>query len=258
MFLFSTDIDGTVYDGPESAAAFSQFWKALASELDAPPVLAYNTGRSIADTRELVRTTPLPEPDWLITGVGTEIYDVKGRTLMEHWIEHLSPDWHFDTVWQIVEDSTPAQPQPDECQSQFKCSWYWNDTAPEEIDALERRIRDAGMDAQAVYSSNRDLDLLPARANKGNAVAFLAAELGVPIGQVVVAGDSGNDASMYEVEGIRGVVVANAEAALRAAVAELPVYFAESPCIAGVIEGIGHYRASGALTLAQDPEKTLS
>lgn len=246
MFLLSTDIDGTIYDGPDSAAAFSAFWQDLGSRLTPAPVLVYNTGRSLDDTRALVQRAGLPEPDWYICGVGTTIFHRQRGAPLEEWNRHLQDGWDFSTVHGIAGRRQHVRAQPENCQGPFKSSWFWENADPLGIANLEREIRDSGIDAQAVYSSQRDLDLLPARANKGKAVAFLANELGLSLTQVIVAGDSGNDAAMYLPEGVLGIVVSNAEAALVNALplsAASSIYRASQACALGVIEGIEHHRA---------------
>lgn len=240
MRLFSTDIDGTIYDGPESAGLFAKFWAEVRGR-ETPPLLVYNTGRELEDAQSLIAVTGLPEPDFLICGVGTVIFHSGNAVPLENWGAHLRQDWDFDIVWGTVLDHGKARPQPDECQNPCKCSWYWENADAREIDDLVGRIEQRGVRAQAIYSSNRDLDFLPVRANKGNAVAWLGTEVGVPTDEIVVAGDSGNDASMYEVDGVRGVLVSNAEPALIEAVRKVSPFQASLPCAAGVIEGLEHH-----------------
>ena len=64
-----------------------------------------------------------------------------------------------------------------------------------------------------------------------------------------VAGDSGNDARMFQIPDIRGIVVANARPELLRCVRDLPVYYAQGPHITGVIEGLLHYGVLEAATL---------
>lgn len=240
MRLFSTDIDGTIFDGPESAALFANFWKSL-SERPEPPLLVYNTGRGLEDALQLIDSTELPVPDFLICGVGTEIYRPAEGQLMGAWSDQLGHEWDVDIVKEVVSQSTQASPQPPDCQGAHKCSWFWIDADPKEIQDMVALIESRGIRVQAVYSSKRDLDFLPLRANKGNAIAWLSEHLGFTGGDVVVAGDSGNDASMYQVPGVRGVLVANAESALVDAVSHLGHFRATKVCAEGVREGLEHH-----------------
>lgn len=239
MLVFSTDIDGTIYDGLRSAAIFSEFWKSTTEDR----LLVYNTGRSLDDARQLIDEVGLPQADFLICGVGTTIYDCAADQTLDEYRVRIGVDWDYDVVHEVVSKQTAARPQPVECQNANKCSWFWENATPSEIDAVVTEIERRGVKAQAVYSSNVDLDILPVQANKGNAVRWLAEHLGIRLNDVVVAGDSGNDSRMYGIEGVKGIVVANAESALVEAVREHGPYFASKTCAEGVVEGLRNLRA---------------
>ena len=238
MFLFSTDIDGTIYDGPETAQRFAEFWDGLKNGPETP-LLVYNSGRSVEDVRQLLASTELPDPDYIIGGVGTEIFDFPISCRMDEWGDALEEAWDFSVVERIVwEHAEDIERQPEPCQNPYKSSWYWNEKSQEDLDRISQALEAAGLNAQIVYSSNRDLDILPARANKGNAVAWLANRLGVLQDRIIVAGDSGNDSSMFSVEGGRGIIVSNAEESLYDATARFNPHRASLPCADGVIEGL--------------------
>lgn len=241
MFLFSTDIDGTVYDGPETARRFAGFWESL-RETAHPPILAYNTGRALDDTRSLIDSTSLPSPDYIIAGVGTEMFDFTNDSPLDAWHETLSADWDFAEVEQIVRSTAHGiEMQPAVCQNPFKCSWYWSDKGEEDLVVLRDALDAAGVSAQVVYSSRRDLDILPRAANKGNAVTWLWNWLDRQTLPLVVAGDSGNDSSMFHVDGVQGILVSNAETALFESVPRSSSFLASFPCADGVIEGLTHF-----------------
>lgn len=252
MFIFSTDIDGTIYDGAESAVRFQGYWQELKILLKEPPLLVYNTGRRIEDLAGLICETQLPSPDWFITDVGTRITNALERRTLDAWDAQLEPGWDLERILKIVARATPAEPQPPECQGLFKSSWYWKGASEARIRGLERALHAANLPVQAVYSSSRDLDILPRAANKGNAVAFLASHLRYPLGRVLVAGDSGNDASMFR-EDVQGIIVANAESRLKASVANLADHYqAQQPCVLGVIEGLNAYCVRHQLIAPED------
>jgi len=56
--------------------------------------------------------------------------------------------------------------------------------------------------------------VFPRRAGKGKALEFVLQKLGVKPSACIVAGDSGNDLTMFKVNGVRGTVVANAQGEL--------------------------------------------
>lgn len=85
--------------------------------------------------------------------------------------------------------------------------------------ALRDGLAGAGLDANVIFSGGEDLDVLPARASKGKALAFLLRQIEVSVGaptDVLVAGDSGNDVELFAVPGVKGCVVGNAQPELRA------------------------------------------
>ncbi|QQL45984.1 HAD-IIB family hydrolase [Sulfuriroseicoccus oceanibius] len=244
MLLFSTDIDGTVYDGEQSARLFAGFWAELKSERGG--YLAYNTGRALDDTLGLIASTPLPEPDFIISGVGTSIYDVRGERLVQGFHDHLNEGWDPELAHRVVEQSVSdgLSRQPDECQSQHKRSWFWHGASASGLSALEQALVGAGLATQVVYSSARDLDVIPARANKANALLFLMRYLNSAVARTLVAGDSGNDAAMLALGEVDSIVVSNAEAALMERLQGHECFVASQPCASGVIEGLKHYLSS--------------
>ena len=102
----------------------------------------------------------------------------------------------------------------------------------------------AGQGVQLVYSSDRDLDVLPAGIDKGAATARLAQHWQVPPQRVIVCGDTGNDRSMFE-QGFRGIVVGNALPELQS-LDSPDIYHATGSCAAGVAEGLRHWTAAGS------------
>jgi hydroxymethylpyrimidine pyrophosphatase-like HAD family hydrolase len=80
----------------------------------------------------------------------------------------------------------------------------------------------------------------------------LVEHAGLDADRVIVAGDTGNDATMFE-EFDRGIVVANAKPELAQFAETLGsgrVYCAEQPFAAGVEEGLVHYGVLNGSTSA--------
>ena len=102
-------------------------------------------------------------------------------------------------------------------------------------------LLEAGLSAQVIYSTDQDLDVLPLAANKGNAITWLARHLDVGLDEVVVAGDSGNDSSMFLLEGVRGIAPGNASPELLREIKGADAYLASRTCASGVVEGLKKY-----------------
>ena len=238
--LFSTDLDGTLLGNPESTRRFIAAWTSLTSP--DRPILVFNSGRLVEDMRALVDAGLLPKPDYYIGGVGTEIHDAKTDRSLTDWSEELDRDWDRDRVHAILRDLDDTSPQPDHFQNAYKSSWYLHDAKPGRIREIEMLIQHSGLKATLVYSSSRDLDVLPTAATKGGALNWLCQKLGVPLSRVAVAGDTGNDSSMFDLPGVSGIVVQNAQPELlEATIKHRQFHLSRQIMADGVIEGLCHY-----------------
>lgn len=237
--LFSTDLDGTLLGNPESGHRFIRTWEALPA--DTRPLLVYNSGRSVEDTSSLIAARKLTKPDFIIGGVGTELHDPLRRPELADFGAQFGEGWNLGKVEEIVGSMPGIERQPPEFLHPYKSSWYWHRIDRQKIAELQRRLEEAGLQVAIVYSSLRDLDVLPRRATKGNSLAWLCERLRIPLEQVLVAGDTGNDSSMFLVPGVRGIVVENAQPELFEAVVKLPVFVAHQIMADGVLEGLKHF-----------------
>ena len=237
--LFSTDLDGTLIGNPESTQRFKHAWETLNG--DERPLLVFNSGRSVQDIRSLIAARKLPEPDFILGGVGTELHDPQERAELSGFEAQFGEGWDLGKVEEIVGSMAGIKRQPPEFLHPYKSSWYWHRVDRSKIEELQRRLDEAQLQAAIVYSSLRDLDVLPRRATKGNALAWLCERLGIPLEQVLVAGDTGNDSSMFLLPGIKGIAVENAQPELFEAVVKLPVFVAHQVMADGVLEGLKHY-----------------
>lgn len=237
--LFSSDLDGTLVGNPEATRRFKAVWENLPKR--SKPKLCYNSGRSVADVLDHLKEMFLPEPDYIIGGVGTEIYDCTVRRPLEDFNQLFSEGWDLQKIEQIMDEFPGVTRQPPKFLHPYKSSWYLYRADRETVEKLEQRLAAAGLQVCVIYSSLRDLDVLPKRANKGNALKWLCDRLGIPLTNVLVAGDTGNDSSMFLLPGVYGVVVDNAQPELFEAVVKIPVYCASEVMADGVISGLRHF-----------------
>jgi len=237
--LFSTDLDGTLIGNPESEQRFKLAWENL--EAPTRPVLVYNSGRTVRDMQTLVATRRLPMPDYFIGGVGTQMHDRRTRCDIAEFGAEYGDGWDLGKIEQIVGATPGVQSQPPQFLHPYKSSWYWHRADRGQINALRERLGEAGLRVNVIYSSLRDLDVLPSRASKGEALAWLCCRLAIPLEQVLVAGDTGNDSSMFLLPGVKGIVVENAQPELFEAVVRLPAFVTRTVHADGVLEGLQHF-----------------
>lgn len=241
MRLFSTDLDGTLLGNPEGLAQFSHRWTTL--DPGQRPLLAYNTSRTVADTLALVEARQLPEPDVILGSLGTELHggpagsDIALR-------ERFRLGWDLETIEEIV-GALPGLRRQALPTLRFKSSWLWIRARRDEIEALQRRLYASGLRVNLIYSARYFLDIVPQQAGKGAALAWLSQRLRLPLDQVLVAGDSGHDSSMFLLPEVRGIVVENALPELHAVALNPRTFVARRPMAAGIVEGLEHF---GVLT----------
>jgi sucrose-6F-phosphate phosphohydrolase len=177
-------------------------------------------------------------PDSIVGGVGTEIYDISTARRIVTWPPSVF-EWNPYLVRTIGESCRELALQPEHLLSHYKVSFYGRDLDQSFLDRLQLHMIAAGLRVNVIYSSRRDLDILPAEANKGEAVAFLANRWQIEAERIVVAGDSGNDAEMFRAE-YRGIVVGNAQPELKS-LKSPRIYHASSMFAAGVLEGLKYW-----------------
>jgi len=234
--LLVSDLDETLLGDRAALRRFEEFFSSVRPRL----AIVYASGRFFESISEDVRKTPLPDPLAVIGGVGSEIRSYPDGRVDQAWVERISGNWSTETVRQVLMNEDRLELQPRDAQSDFKVSYFLQDASAKEINRLQAKLFDAGVDTNVIYSSNRDLDFLPDGVNKGTAAAFLARELGFDRDHVMVAGNSGNDAKLFE-HGFYGVIVANAHEELKQFADERRVYLSSHSHADGVRDGLQYW-----------------
>lgn len=235
--LLISDVDNTLLGEEEATQHFAR-WLEERRQSDRPVGLALNSGRFCASLLDSVETTPLPCPDAIIGGVGTQIHFPPDWNAISQW-PLPNPGWVPNAIRAEVISELGVISQEQEWQSDYKLSFYAHDLAPDRLATLRENLNSAGRAVEVVYSSQRDLDVLPAGVDKGTAAAFLAKLWEISPERVFVAGDSGNDLTMFQ-QGFRGIVVGNAHPELKR-INSADIYHCKKPYAEGVIEGLEHW-----------------
>ncbi len=234
MKLLATDVDNTLTG---DRAAYAQLDSLLAARHDV--MVAYVTGRDKIRMFEIMDAECLCPPGCMICSVGTEIYNGPDYQRDDVWTNQI--DWRWDLL--AVHDALKTIPYlfQQSRQFEFKQSYHLLHNAQAVIPEIHRRLDEIGVAHKVIYSSGTDLDILPARAGKGEAVDYIRKRLKISRQHVLVAGDSGNDLGLLSARFL-AVVVGNHKAELTPDALPKDVYWAHKPYAAGVLEGIEHYR----------------
>jgi sucrose-6F-phosphate phosphohydrolase len=210
--------------------------------------LIMSTGRRLEQVIDGIAEEGLPEPDAVLCQVGTEIYIpplAPDSRPLHAWREKLLAEYSRDEALSFLAGCEGLVMQPARFNTELKTSCFLDRCPDPEAAAAEirRRVKPYAGRYQVVWSSSRDLDILPASSGKGQAIRFLVEHCGLSPDRVVVAGDTGNDATMFELFH-KGVVVANAQpelVALAESLGDGRAYRARQPYAAGVEEGLEYF-----------------
>lgn len=234
MNLLVSDLDGTLIGDDRALREFAAWFDGARDQFR----LVYTSGRFVKSMMGSIERNGLPMPDAIVGGVGTEIYDVSAARRIVTWPPSVF-EWNPDLVRSIGEMSRELTLQPEHRLSHYKVSFYGCDLDQSFIDSLMLQMTSVGLRVTMIYSSRRDLDILPADANKGEASAFLAHRWQIDAERIIVAGDSGNDADMFRPE-YRGIIVGNAQPELKS-LQSPRIYHAMSKFAGGVLEGLSYW-----------------
>ena len=246
MWTVASDVDGTLTGDRED---LDRLVGRLSELRDAGKLfLILSTGRRLQQVLEGLVEEGLPEPDAVLCQVGTEIYLsplLPDDEAMIEWRHRLLGEYSRDEALSFLEGIPGLVMQDEAFNTELKTSCFLDgcpqpDVAAEEI---RRRVRPYAERYQVVWSSGRDLDILPASSGKGKAIRFVIEAHDLDPQSVVVAGDTGNDAAMF-LEFDKCIAVANAKPELLDIARTLGdgrAYLAERPYAAGVEEGLEHF-----------------
>lgn len=239
--LLVCDIDNTLLGDREALREFLR-WQTENSENIA---LGIATGRSFHSAQAILAAEGVPNPDVIISGVGTAMhwYDRKRRCFVEDeaWTAGLARDWDHERVHDVAKRLNLRSQALLE-QKVGKASFFTGELSTDEIRAAFDK---EGLAVEIIASHDRYLDILPRGGGKQTAVIHAAARLGLTQSRVVVAGDSGNDRSML-VACPHPVIVGNWSDGLGEDPALSHAFVASKTHAAGVLEGVRHYQAAGS------------
>eukprot|EP00475_Leptophrys_vorax_P000767 TRINITY_DN10420_c0_g1_i1.p1 TRINITY_DN10420_c0_g1~~TRINITY_DN10420_c0_g1_i1.p1 ORF type:complete len:354 (+),score=-0.51 TRINITY_DN10420_c0_g1_i1:38-1099(+) len=249
--LLVSDLDNTMVDHKDgNHTALREFGSLWQSAFSSNSLLVYSTGRSPTLYLELKSQVPLLTPDMVICSVGTEIKYGADMRADGGWEAYLDEGWDRQAVVEEAKQFSQLRFQTDSEQRPHKVSFHLDKAdAGAVVEPLRAKLRARGLPAKLIYSGGYDLDILPERAGKGQALAYLLrrfTEAGKPPRHTLACGDSGNDAELFEVQGAYGVIVGNAMEELvawyDAHKDTRHVFRATQRCAGGIVQAIEHFK----------------
>ncbi|MEN9266649.1 MAG: HAD family hydrolase, partial [Thermostichales cyanobacterium BF4_bins_65] len=234
--LLVSDIDNTLIGDREGLAHLLEHWQ----QRQQPTGFGIATGRHLESALEVLEAWGVPLPDLLITSVGSEIHYGSQLVMDTSWQKHISYRWQPELVRAVMEDLPGITLQEPENQRPHKISYLVDLHKAPSIREIQRLLRRSKLHVRVIFSHQEYLDLLPIRASKGDALRYCAMKWGIPIQQMLVAGDSGNDEQMLTGNTL-AVVVGNHSPELEKLRGQSRIYFAEGCYAWGILEAIKFY-----------------
>lgn len=221
--LLVADVDDTLLGNP--AALYRLTVRLRSDRIGLVPC----SSRPVESLRADPAVAALATPS-VIGALGTQVELRRSRDM--RWQDRFA-GFPRDRISTVLEQFGPAH-HPS-LQSEFKVS---HAIARADWLTVARLVHEVDPALRVITSGGSNVDVVPRTAGKANAARYVAAQLGVPWGAVVTAGDAEIDAELI-VAG-KGIAVGNATTALRAVLAGRG-YQAAARYADGVIEGLDHY-----------------
>ncbi|BAQ65062.1 HAD family hydrolase [Geminocystis sp. NIES-3709] len=199
------------------------------------------TGRRLDSALKVLREQDIPQPDVLITSMGTEIYYSQDLIRDTAWTNHINYLWNRQGIVTLLSELPGLTLQPKAQQSIYKISYFYDPSIALRIEDIKSILHQNEQTVNVIFSFGQFLDIIPIRASKGYAVRWFSTQWDIPLNRILTAGGSGGDEDMM-LGNTLSVVVANRHQEELSNLSEVePIYFADRQFAAGIIDGLNHY-----------------
>jgi sucrose-phosphate synthase len=200
------------------------------------------TGRRLDSALRIMRQYGIPQPDILITSLGTQIHYAPRLTEDSAWTAHIDHQWNPKAVSRLLAETPGLSLQSKTEQSRYKLSYYIDPRIAPSLDELISLMHQHEQTVNMFLSFGQFLDVVPARASKGFALRWVANRWDIPLENILAAGGSGTDEDMMRGNTMAVVVANRHHEELSNLVEAKTIYFATAPYAAGILEAIEHYQ----------------
>ncbi|MCF6249230.1 MAG: HAD-IIB family hydrolase [Desulfobacula sp.] len=234
--MLITDIDNTLLGGDDyESAQLMAFLQKNREHMG----FGVATGRVFNSALEVLKKHDVIPPDIIISGVGSQInYGLKHHH-DNGWTSHISKNWKPEMMAERLKEINFIRLQANKNQTLHKLSYIMT-PGKDRLARIHHVLTKNRFVYTLIYSHGKYLDLLPSRASKGKAIRYLSYKWGIPLKNILVCGDSGNDEKMLKGDTC-AVVVGNHSPELDILKSCKNVYFSKKTFAGGILEGSFHY-----------------
>ena len=234
--IFS-DLDQNLLGDPDSLLEFNKIIRGQRK----CATFGIATGRRLDSALRVIKRYRIPQPDVLITSLGTEIHYAPNLTRDTAWNKHIDHLWTPQIVRRTLAELPGIKLQPKIEQSRFKISYYIDPDKALSLEDIVGLLHQEDQTVNVSLSFGQYLDITPVRASKGFALRYFASQWDIPLEHILAAGGSGADEDMMRGNTLAVVVGNRHEEELSNLVEVEDIYFAEQPYAHGILEAIDHY-----------------
>jgi len=199
------------------------------------------TGRRMDSALAIIKKYKIPNPDVLVSSLGTRIHYGKALTEDAYWAEHIDHDWNPQRIQRVLADVPGLTLQPKKELSHCKISYFYDAQNAPPIDEIIALIRQKELTTNVFFTADKLLDIIPSRASKGQALRYVAQRLDISLDHVLAAGGSGADEDMMRGNTLAVVVGNRHQEDLSDLEDHESIYFANQAHAGGILEAIEHY-----------------
>jgi sucrose-phosphate synthase len=232
-----TDLDQNLLGDRKSLGKFT----ALMRQNRKSATFGIATGRRLDSALKVMRHYGIPQPDVLISSVGTEIHYAPRMTRDTAWGQHIDHLWTPRAVRQALSELPGLRLQPRKKQNRFKVSYYYDGEQAPPYEEILSILRQHDQSVNVFLSFGQFLDITPIRASKGFALRWFAEHWEIPLERILAAGGSETDEDMMRGNTLAAVVANRHEEELSQLIDVGRIFFAEKPFAAGILEAIEYY-----------------
>ncbi|MFT3703749.1 MAG: HAD-IIB family hydrolase [Agriterribacter sp.] len=231
--LLATDLDGTFLGG--EAIKRRELYNIIHNHSDIK--LVFVSGRGLHSILPVFTGDPAPpQPECIICDVGATIVDGYTHEAIDPVQTIIEKKWQGQQI--IYEQLKHIKGLiPQDVPQERRCSFFFND----ETDTATLRKTAMQLNCDMILSAGRFADILPGGVNKGTTLQAYINLINYPVEDVLVAGDTFNDLSLFT-SGYKGVVVGNAEPGLLSAIKGAQhIYHAVEHGAGGILEAMDYF-----------------